>query len=62
MSEDQGLTYLFAAYTVIWVVLLGYVARLRLHQRALERQIQRLEERTGAVSGAGPGGPVRDRE
>ena len=50
MQEDAGLTLLFVAYTVIWVVLLGYVARLRQHQQDLWKAVSRLEERTGTDS------------
>jgi len=50
VQEDTGLTYLFAAYTVIWVVLLGYVARLRRRQQDLWKAIKRLEERAGSAS------------
>lgn len=36
--------YLFAAYTVIWVVIFGYVFVLYLRQRKLSREIESLEE------------------
>jgi len=47
MPDDSGLLHLFAAYTAIWIVLLGYVARLRHRQRDLWRTVRRLEERLG---------------
>lgn len=50
MQENAGLTHLFAAYTVVWVVLVGYVARLRQRQKALWKAIERLEDRVGAGS------------
>lgn len=49
MQEDTGLTYLFAAYTVIWAVLLGYVARLRQRQQDLWKAVERLEDRVGSA-------------
>jgi CcmD family protein len=36
--------YLFAAYTVIWAVLFGYVFVLYLRQRRLLRDIELLKE------------------
>ena len=45
MQDDAGLSYLFAAYSVIWVVLLGYVARLRQRQQELWKAVARLEGR-----------------
>lgn len=50
MQEDTGLAYLFAAYSVVWVVLVGYVARLRQRQRELWKAVERLEERAGSPS------------
>ena len=50
MQDDAGLSYLFAAYSVIWVVLLGYVARLRQRQQELWKAVARLEERTGTAT------------
>ena len=36
--------YLFAAYTVIWAVIFGYVFVLYLRQRKLSREIELLRE------------------
>ena len=36
--------YLFAAYTIIWVVVFGYVFVLYLRQRKLLRDIELLKE------------------
>jgi len=40
--ENAG--YLFAAYTIIWVVLFGYVLLLLSRQRKLRREIDSLKE------------------
>ncbi len=39
----DNLNYLFAAYTVIWVAVFGYVFFLHLKHRRLQRQIELLE-------------------
>jgi CcmD family protein len=42
--ENSG--YLFAAYTVIWAVVFGYVLLMYRKQRRLKRQIDRLRDST----------------
>jgi len=40
----ENLGYLFAAYTLIWAVVFGYVFFMQRKQRRLQRQIDRLQE------------------
>ena len=40
--ENAG--YLFAAYTVIWVVIFGYVISMFTRQRKLQRELDLLKE------------------
>ena len=40
----ENLEYLLAAYTVIWVVVFGYVIFMQRKQRKLQHQIDRLQE------------------
>ena len=40
----ENLSYLLAAYTVIWAVVFGYVLFMQRKQRRLQRQINRLQE------------------
>lgn len=41
----KNLSYLFAAYTIIWVVLFGYILSLSRKNRELGREIVALKER-----------------
>jgi len=40
----ENIGYLFAAYTVIWAVVFGYVLFMQWKQRRLQRQIGLLQE------------------
>ena len=40
----ENIGYLFAAYTVIWVVVFGYVLMMQRKQRQLQREIKLLQE------------------
>ena len=40
----ENLGYLFAAYTVIWAVVFGYVFFMQRKQRKLQRQIDLIRE------------------
>ena len=40
----ENLGYIFAAYTVIWAVIFGYLLFMRLKQRRLQHQIDLLRE------------------
>jgi len=40
----ENLDYLFAAYTVIWAIVFGYVLFMQRKQRRLHRQIDLLRE------------------
>lgn len=41
---QEGFWYLFAAYTVIFAVLFGYVITMFLRQRQLQREIDSLKK------------------
>ena len=41
----ENLSYLFAAYTIIWAVIFGYMHLMRRKQRRLYREIKSLKER-----------------
>ena len=43
-EKGVSMNYLFAAYTVIWVVLFGYVFRLSRRQQALKGEIDRMQQ------------------
>ena len=40
----ENLVYLFAAYTIIWAVVFGYVLFMQRKQRKLQHQIVLLQE------------------
>jgi CcmD family protein len=40
----EYLGYLFAAYSVVWAVVFGYVLYMQRKQRGLQRQMDRLQE------------------
>ena len=40
----ENVSYLWAAYTVIWAVVFGYVLFMQRKQRRLQRQMDRLQE------------------
>jgi CcmD family protein len=40
----NNLGYLFAAYTFVWIVVLGYVYSMARHQQTLAREIEALRE------------------
>ncbi len=40
----ENLAYLFAAYTVIWAVIFGYLFFMQRKQKKLQRQIDLLQE------------------
>jgi CcmD family protein len=40
----EYLGYLFAAYSVVWAVVFGYVLYMQRKQRRLQRQVDRLRE------------------
>jgi len=44
VSIMENLDYLFAAYTVIWAIVFGYVLFMQRKQRRLHRQIDLLRE------------------
>ena len=40
----ENMSFLFAAYTIIWAVVFGYVIHLYRKQRKLQREINLLKE------------------
>jgi len=40
----ENIGYLFAAYSIIWAVVFGYVLFMQRKQRRLQRQIDMLQE------------------
>lgn len=44
----ENLGYLFAAYTIVWAVIFGYIFSLSRRQRELRREVDLLKERVGA--------------
>ena len=44
LEQDSNLTYLFAAYSLIWVVLFGYLVRLRRREQELSQVVRRLTD------------------
>ena len=45
MNTSDRFWFLFAAYSVIWTLLAGFLVRLGRRHRALERDLRELEER-----------------
>ena len=43
----ENLVFLFAAYTIIWIVVFGYMLHLHQKERKLWRTINLLKERIG---------------
>ncbi|MBI4216103.1 MAG: CcmD family protein [Chloroflexi bacterium] len=43
----ENFVYLFAAYSLIWIVLFGYVLSIFWRQRGLERELERLRDKSG---------------
>lgn len=42
----ENFGYLFAAYSLIWIVLFGYVFSIFWRQRGLERELERLQDKS----------------
>ena len=42
------MSYLFAAYSIVWIILCGYVFRLARMNRTLQKDVTRLQERLAA--------------
>ncbi len=49
----ENLSYLFAAFTIVWAVLFGYVFSLSRRQRQLRREIDSLKGRPGDIQEEG---------
>ena len=56
----QYLPYLFAAYSIVWLVLFGYLFVIATQTRAVRREVDQLKERL-AGSVALPGHPGLER-
>ncbi|GIW06751.1 MAG: hypothetical protein KatS3mg060_1556 [Dehalococcoidia bacterium] len=44
MFDNPGFWLLFAAYTILWLVIGGYVFTLNRRQRDLEREVESLSQ------------------
>jgi len=44
MNGNSGMTYLFAAYTLIWLVIFAYQFFLVSRQKSLEKKIEALRQ------------------
>ena len=47
----ENLNYLFAAFTIVWVIIFGFVFNMSRKQRQLQREIKALEEMIGEDGG-----------
>jgi CcmD family protein len=45
LAEIRNLSFLFYGYTVIWVIILGYVYTLTRREQNLRNQIEELKQR-----------------
>lgn len=43
----ENLSYLFAAFSIVWAVLFGYLFTISRRQRELRRELDSLREREG---------------
>lgn len=43
-SSNKNLNFLFAAYTVVWVLLFGYIISLTRRQKRLEAELEMLKQ------------------
>jgi CcmD family protein len=50
----DSFSYLFAAYTAIWVVLFAYVLRLQRREKSLWQEIELLRQKLDQESGGAP--------
>jgi CcmD family protein len=48
LAEIRNLSYLFYGYSVIWIIILGYIFTLTRREQSLRQQVQEL---TQAVEG-----------
>jgi CcmD family protein len=47
------MSYLFAAYTIVWILICGYLFRLAKQNRDLRQDVSRLQDRMDAREGQG---------
>jgi CcmD family protein len=52
MSGGSGMTYLFAAYTLIWVVIFAYQFYLGRKQKSLEKRVEALRRAVASKKNA----------
>jgi CcmD family protein len=53
----QNLPYLFAAYTIVWLVLFGYLFVIATQLRAVQRDVDQLKERMASAAPDSAGQP-----
>jgi CcmD family protein len=58
VDESQKFWYLFIAYSIIWLLMGGYILWLGLRQRRNRQEIDRLRSRLGHPDDR-PAGPTR---
>jgi len=59
VEESQKFWYLFIAYSLIWLLIGGYIVWLGVRQRRNRRQIDQLSARLGHPDDRPGGGPPR---
>ncbi|MDE2817717.1 MAG: CcmD family protein [Chloroflexota bacterium] len=57
MDTIQNFDFLFAAYTILWVIVFGYFFFLTRQLADLRREVNALREERGNDDGASPTGP-----
>lgn len=50
----ENMTYVFAAFAIVWAVVFGYVFSLSQRQRQLRREIDALKEKSNGEREKGP--------
>ena len=54
LAEIRNLSYLFFGYTVIWVIILGYMFTLSRREQSLRNEIDELKQTVEAEEGRMP--------
>jgi CcmD family protein len=57
----NGILFLKAAYVIAWVVYLGYLARMLVRMRAVERELKEVESAGSSSSATATAGVQRQR-
>ncbi len=54
LAEIRNLSYLFYGYTVIWVIILGYMFTLSRREQNLQNQVEELKKTVEVETGTRP--------